>query len=186
MKRPSFFHGVVVAAILAFVASAMIAALTPFVGTGSVVRLCIPLVSLAYVLYLLRSSDERIGNITTLSLWSALAVVTWWLSPPLPLYVLIHVGAIWLVRSLYFYAGVVPALLDLVLSAISVAGFVWAASRTGSVFMATWCFYLVQAAFVVIPATLQRKKSVQHSAGNEPFERAKRQADEALRLLVNQ
>ena len=42
MKQPSFFHGVIVAAIFAFFASAMIATLTPFVGFFSVIRFVIP------------------------------------------------------------------------------------------------------------------------------------------------
>jgi len=185
MKRPTFLHGVAVAAILAVAASMVIAALTPFVGFGSVVRLCIPLASLAYIVYLLRASRERIGNITTLSLWSVLAVACWWISPPLPLYVLIHVAAIWLVRSLYFYSGIFPALLDLGLSAFSVFAFLWAASRTGSVLLATWCFYLVQALFVAIPPSMKRGHGDGPVAGNETFDRARRQADEALRLLAN-
>lgn len=185
MKRPSFFHGVIVAAVLAFFASATVAALTPFVGFDTVVRLCIPLVALAYILYLLRAGGERTGNITTLSIWSALAVAAWWITPPLPLYVLVHVAAIWLVRSLYFYAGILPALADLGLSAFSVAAFVWTASRTGSVFLATWCFCLVQALFVVIPSSVGRQRPARNAAGNESFERARRQADEALRVLAN-
>ncbi len=99
MKRPSFFHGVIVAAVFAFFASAVIATLTPFVGFFSVIRLVIPALGLAYILYLFSRSRERVGRVTTLTLWSALAAVTWWLAPPLPLYLLIHVGAMWLVRS---------------------------------------------------------------------------------------
>ena len=91
MRRPTFMHGVIVAAVLAFVASVVVATLTPFIGLNSVVRLMIPALSFAYILYLLRSSYERTGRITTLSLWSALASVTWWISPPLPFYVLTHV-----------------------------------------------------------------------------------------------
>ena len=185
MRRPTFFQGAGVAAILAFIASAVIALMTPFVGFGSVVRLCIPLVALMYLLYLLRASSERTGNITTLSLWSALAIATWWISPPLPFYVLIHVGAIWLVRSLYFYAGVIPAALDLGLSALSVAGFVWAASRTGSVFLATWCFYLVQALFVSIPPSVKRKPSTTVPGSGRSFDLARRRADEAIRQLAS-
>jgi hypothetical protein len=128
---------------------------------------------------------QRCARITTISLWSALAVVTWWISPPLPLYVLIHVGAIWLVRSLYFYAGALPALFDLGLSALSISAFIWAVSRTGSVFLATWCFFLVQALFVVIPATLKKRPREIKAADNGSFERASRQADKALRLLIN-
>lgn len=185
MSRPSFMHGVFAAAVLAFVASAVVATLTPFIGLGSVVRLMIPALSFAYILYLLRSSEERTGRITTLSLWSALAIVAWWVSPPLPLYVLVHVGAIWLVRSLYFYSGIFPALMDLGLSAFSVSVFVLAVSRTGSVFLATWCFFLVQALFIAIPPAIRKTVGAAKPAGNESFDRARRQADEALRVLIN-
>ena len=69
MKRPSFLHGVLVAAVLGFFASAFVATLTPFVGLGAVLRLVIPALGLAYLLYLLSRSKERVGRITTLSLW---------------------------------------------------------------------------------------------------------------------
>lgn len=188
MKRPSFLHGVIVAAVLGFFASAVVATLTPFVGLGAVLRLVIPLLAVAYLLYLFSRSTERIGRVTTLSMWAVLAAVTWWVAPPLPLYLLIHVGAIWLVRSLYFYSGVMPALMDLGISALSVSATVWAISRSGSVFLATWCFFLVQALFVAIPLTIgsrpARKKST--ATDNETFTNAKRNADKALRQLFTQ
>lgn len=188
MKKPTFFHGVVVAAVLAFAASVVIGALTPFVGVGSVIRFIIPMISLGYILYLLRSSSERVGRVTTISLWSALAITTWWVDPPLPFYVLVHVSAVWLVRSLYFYSGIFPAFMDLGLSAISVSAFIWAMSRTGSVFLATWTFFLVQALFVAIPASLSGKKSgrVPLETKNDSFDRARRQADQALQQLFTQ
>ncbi len=188
MKRPSFFQGVVVAAAFAFFVSAMIATLTPFVGFFAVIRFVVPAIGLAYILYLLSKSNERVGRITTLTLWSALAAITWWAAPPLPLYLLIHVGAMWLVRSLYFYSGVLPALIDLGLSALSIAAAVWAISHTGSVFLATWCFFLVQALFVSIPPSVRSRTSSAKTAttDNEPFEHARRQADRALSQLFNQ
>lgn len=184
MKRPSFLQGVLVAAVLAFVASAVIATLTPFVGIGSVVRLAIPGISLVYILYLLRASNEQIGNITTLSLWSALAVIAWWVAPPLPFYVLIHVGAIWLVRSLYFYSGVFPAVMDLGLTALSVSAFVVSMTRTGSVFIATWTFLLVQALFVAIPPVVGGNRSRPETL-SQGFSHARKQADAALRQLMS-
>ena len=51
MKRPSFIQGVVVAAILGFFASAVVATLTPFVGLGAVIRIVIPGLGFAYLLY---------------------------------------------------------------------------------------------------------------------------------------
>ena len=188
MKRPSFFHGVIVAAVLGFFASAVVATLTPFVGIGAVLRLVIPALGLAYLLYLFSRSNERVGRVTTLTLWSALAAFAWWMAPPLPFYLLIHVGAIWLIRSLYFYSGVMPALMDLGLSALSISATVWAITRSGSVFLATWCFFLVQALFVVIPPAIKRKHDEQQNAAAdcENFELARRQADQALRQLFTQ
>ncbi len=185
MKRPTFFHGVIVAAVLGFFASAIVATLTPFVGLGAVIRMVIPALGLSYLLYLFSRSEERVGRVTTLSLWSALATVTWWIAPPLPLYLLIHVGAIWLVRLLYFYSGVLPALMDLGVSTLSISATVWAISRSGSVFLATWCFFLVQALFVAIPPAIKSAQKAQRNtaADNENFERAKRNADQALRQL---
>jgi hypothetical protein len=188
MKRPTFSHGVIVAAVFAFFTSAMIATLTPFVGFMSVIRFVIPALALAYVLYLFSRSKERVGRVTTLCLWSALAAVTWWAAPPLPLYLLIHVGAMWLVRSLYFYSGVLPALMDLGLNTLSIAAAVWAISHSGSVFLATWCFFLVQALFVTIPPAVKAKTNSAKNTvvENEPFERARRQADRALTQLFSQ
>lgn len=188
MKRPSFVHGVMVAAVLGFFASAVVATLTPFVGLGAVLRLVIPALGLAYLLYLFSRSNERVGRVTTLALWGALAATTWWAAPPLPFYLLVHVASIWLVRSLYFYSGVMPALMDLGVSALSVSATVWAISRSGSVFLATWCFFLVQALCVAIPPAIkstpkhQRKTAIE----SENFQHARRQADEALRQLFTQ
>lgn len=188
MKRPTFIHGVIVAAVLGFFASAVVATLTPFVGLGAVIRLVIPALGLAYLLFLFSRSTERLGRVTTLSFWSALAAITWWVAPPLPLYLLIHVGAVWLVRSLYFYSGLIPALMDLGISTLSVSATVWAITRSGSVFLATWCFFLVQALFVAIPPSMQNKRKAlpEKAADNDTFNHARRQADEALRQLFTQ
>jgi hypothetical protein len=101
---------------------------------------------------------------------------------------LVHVAAIWLVRSMYFYSGVMPALMDLGLSTLSISATVWAISRSGSVFLATWCFFLVQALFVVIPPAVKRRHDAQQNASvdSERFEHARRQADQALRQLFTQ
>ena len=188
MRRPTFFQGVLVAAVLGFFASAFVAVLVPFVGVGAVTRLVIPVLALAYLLYLFSRNDERTGRVTTLVLWVAMTLTTWWFAPALPFYLLIHISAIWLVRSLYFYSGVFPALMDLGLNGLGVVAAIWAISRTGSVFMATWCFFLVSSLFVAIPTTMNSKRSQCQDvpAENEKFDRARRQADQALQQLFTQ
>lgn len=185
MKRPGFLQGVILAAIVGFFASAVVATLSPFFGLGAALRIVIATTGLAYTLYLLSRSTERVGRVTTIAGWGVLAIATWWSAPPLPLFMMIHVGAIWLVRSLYFHSSLIPALLDLGLGALGVCASVWAIRRSGSVFLASWCFFLVQALFVAIPSVIRRKRDTHRgiNAESERFERARRQADEALRHL---
>jgi hypothetical protein len=89
---------------------------------------------------------------------------------------------------------VLPALMDLGLSTLSVSATVWAITRSGSMFLATWCFFLVQALFVAIPPSVKgEQKSLRNTAvrrntavESETFENARRQADQALRQLFTQ
>ena len=99
---------------------------------------------------------------------------------------MLHIGLIWLVRSLYFYASVVSALTDLGLSGLALAAAVWAVTHTGSLFLAIWCFFLVQALFVAIPHALSGKAApgIQPAADRDDrFERAHRAAEAAVRKL---
>jgi hypothetical protein len=159
-------------------------------GLPATVRLLIPGLGLGYLLYLFSRSGERrdrmrTGRITALGAWAAMALASAWLAPPLSLYLCIHASAIWLLRSLYVYCGVLPALLDLALSAGSVAVTAWAALHSGSLFLAAWCFFLVQALFVAIPPAIRGRQRTAATATehNENFERARRQAEAALHQL---
>ena len=184
MNPRKFSHGVVMAAALATVAGVAVAGLLPFVGFSAVARLLIPGLALAYVLFLLRGSNEPIGRLTTLVAWTTVSIVTWWFSPALPLYLLVHVAMIWLIRSLYYYSSFLPAIADAGIGALSVASLTWAATRSGSVFLATWCFFLVQALSAMLP--LRRASRPPTDATEDSrFQDARRQADAALRQLYS-
>jgi hypothetical protein len=186
-RRPRFFHGALAAGALAVLASVTVVTLTPILGAGSVIRCVAPLLALAYLLYLFRATRARTGRVVTLTAWAGLAFLAWWIAPPLPLYLLLHVGAIWLIRSLYAYSSLIPAMMDFALSAIGVLTFSWAFMRTGSVFMATWCFFLVQALWAWIPRNFRQGRSLHTTTANTSrFERARREADAALRQLFSQ
>jgi hypothetical protein len=98
---------------------------------------------------------------------------------------------VWIIRVLYFSNGVLPALLDLGLSALALAAGVWAAGQTGSVLLAVWSFFLVQALFGSIPRSLTTQaltgrateRGTRPGADEEPFERAHRNAEAAVRRL---
>lgn len=185
--RPKIGNGVVVAAGLAFLATVLVTLLASLIGLATVIRITAPLLSLAYLLYLVRSSGVRTGRVVTFAAWAVFAACAWWWAPSLTFYLLLHAGAIWLLRSLYAYSSLVSALADLALSAFAVLAFAWAFSRTGSVFLATWCFFLAQALWVCIPAKLPGRRPVAAPVeDNTGFEQARRQADAALRQLFTQ
>ena len=183
MKIPSFLNGVLLALALSLSAAVGFAALTTVMFPGLVIRLLIAGLGLAYVLYLLSQTRERIGRVTTLTLWSIGAVAAAFFSPSLLVYLTVHVGMVWLIRALYYTAGVLPALLDLGLSALALAAAVWAAGQTGSVFLAVWSFFLVQALFVVMPRSVRDPALLKDGVRDDEFERAHRNAEAALRRL---
>ncbi|HEX5789024.1 MAG TPA: hypothetical protein VFY03_12645 [Woeseiaceae bacterium] len=189
MRRPGFFEGVLVAAALAFAAGVLGTVLTPLLGLPAAVRLLIPALGLAYLLYLLRRCQVRTGRVTALTAWAAVAVCAWWLAPPIGFYLAIHAGAIWLVRVLYYHGGLVTAFLDFCVGVAALALTAWAATHSGSVFLAAWCFFLVQASFALVPPPVRRRPDsitpANETSANEKFDRARRQAEAALHQLFS-
>jgi hypothetical protein len=190
---PSLFHGVVAALVFSLCGAALLAALTPIVGAASALRAVVALLGLAYLLYLLGRSGERTGRITTVAVWSVATAAIWFAEPPLAVFVLLHACMIWLVRSLYHHSSVLSALGDLALSTLAVAFAAWAASRSGSVWLALWCFFLVQAFFALLPSPMGGAIGGAIGGGarggarvedGEAFERAHRAAQAALRRLA--
>ena len=180
-QMPSLGSGLVAALILSACGAALLAALAPWLGLGVALRAVIALLGLAYVLYAIGRSGERVGRITTLACWLVVASGAWLAGLPLVAYVLVHLGAIWLVRSLYYYTGLMPALADLGLTMLGAAFAVWAAQRADSTWLAFWCFFLVQAFHVSIPTSLTRSSAPE--APDDAFARAHRAAEAAVRRL---
>jgi hypothetical protein len=182
---PGFLEGVGVALVLSAIGAAVFIMFNPFLSAGFLLRLLISGIGLAYVLYLLWRSRERIGRVSVLAVWLLASIGIWVLYPPILLYVLLHLLLIWLIRSLYFYSGVLPSLLDLGLTAIASLLALGAGLHTESLFLGLWSFFLCQALFVFIPSTLRRKVagSASRNVMEDRFERAHRVAVAALRKL---
>ena len=181
MKRPTFLEGVGVALVASVVGGIAYAVLPPLFGWDSPMRALIAGLGLAYIVYLLNRSRARVGKVTVASFWLAGAVALWLLHPPFTVYLLLHAGAVWFVRSLYFHDGLIPSVLDLALTGFGLVAAGWAAIETGSMFLALWCFFLCQALFSGIPR-IQRPKHGKQAA-DAPFERAYRAGQSALRAL---
>lgn len=182
MSAPSFLRDAAVGAGLALCASVAAAGLMPLIGAGAALRLLVPALSLAYLVFVL-SGASRTGRMTTFSLWGVTSLALWFWSPGVLTYTALHVGAVWLIRSVYRYDRLWPALADLALCAASILAAAWAASRSGSVFLATWCLFLVQALSAAIPRGDARHDDTP-PAGRDAFDDARRRAEEALTRLA--
>jgi len=186
MKTATFVEGIFVALVSSFIGSVTYFSLSLLFADSVVIRLIISGLSLAYILYLLTRSNERIGRITVIVLWSIITMTTWFFWPPVIVFIVIHLGSIWLVRSLYFYSSLFSSLADLSLNILSIAIALWTASHTGSLFLTLWCFFLTQALFVMIPTSI--KPSTNNNSSNlnseDDFQRAYRVAQSAVRKLA--
>lgn len=183
MKRPGFFEGVALAFGLSLLGGLVYSALNLILPADLALRLVIAGLSLAYLLYLLRRSSERVGRPTTLAAWLAMAAAVWLWPPGLPLYVLAHLCTLWLIRSLYFHGSLAAALADAVLNGLALVTALWAARETQSLFASLWCFFLVQALFSSLPNPNPDGRSAAGPDPEDRFGQAHRTAEAALRRL---
>ena len=183
MKRPTLFEGVAVALTVSLVGTIIFTALNWLFPGYSILRLLIAHLAFSYLLYLLMRSETRTGRIIVVTGWILFAVITWLLAPSLTLYLIVHVGFIWLIRSLYFHDGLFSALADLALNGFSLAAAIWAILQTESLMLSIWCFFLCQSLFVAIPSFRETKPLDQHT--DERFSHAYAAAEAALRKLTS-
>ena len=185
MKRPSFLQGAGVALLASLAGGVVFSVLAGPFQSDLVLRGVIAMLGLAYTLYLLSRSGEYVGRVTTITLWGAMFCLSWFTAPSLLIYLLLHVGSIWLVRSLYYYSSALSALLDLGLCAMSLATALWASTHTGNIFLSIWCFFVGQALFIGIPASMKQQDEApdRRPIDDEIFQRAHRTAEAAARRI---
>ncbi|MES9855434.1 MAG: hypothetical protein ABW166_02360 [Sedimenticola sp.] len=185
MKTATFTDGVVIALIAAVVGTLLLTLLNTILPLEATLRLLITGAAFLYLTYLLKRSDQAVGRIVTLAVWVAISAISWLSGVPLPLYLLLQLGMIWLIRSLYFYNGLFPALADLGLHLLSLAAAYWVFIQTESTALTLWSFFLTQALFVYIPASIREQfTSIEkNQAKADRFNQAHQRAQTAVRKL---
>ncbi|MTW21782.1 hypothetical protein [Allochromatium palmeri] len=182
MSRPGFGEGVLVALTAALLASIVQSALGGWLPSYTLAHgLCIGL-GLGYGLYLLARAREPAGRIAVPILWAGVSLLVALLHGGLGLQILVQLGLVWLVRALYHHGRPLSALLDLGLLLLGGLAGLWALEHTGSLFLALWTLFLIQALFVLIPGGPDAERRA--SATADPFETAERAAERALARLL--
>ena len=183
-RDSSLMRELAVGFVLSLVGAAFAASLPLALPASGVYRAVVAGLGLAYVLYRLSRATDRIGRVVTVLVWSAAAVATWLLAPSFAVYVAVHAGLIWLVRTFYVHSDLRAAAVDLGLSAMSLAFAVWAVRRTESFLLGAWCFFLIQAMHTAIPTWLAKRARTADDLPDDRFAKAHRAAQEALKRLA--
>jgi hypothetical protein len=184
MSRPTFWREASVALALSIVGAIAFHATAALIGSSMALRLLIAASGVVYALLLMRGLRARSGRLIAIAAWLALDIALFVFQPPLLLWLLGQVFAIWLLRCWCCYGSFVAALADGVLCLFAVAAAIAGAAQSHSVFLALWSFFLVQALFVLIPETLRPCLAATFPDDTDHFDQAHRSAEAALRRLT--
>ena len=190
-RKAGFMGEVVFGLGLSLVTAAVAVTLSFVMPAELVARLIIAALGLTVVLRAMARSDERTGRVVAVAVWAAVTAGAWFAGIGLPAFLIVQATMVWLARSLFCYSRLVEAAFDLALTLLAVSFAVFAAVRTESVFLASWCFLLVQAFHVSVPALAARctepgERELPVGDPNRGFADAFRAADEALHRIAGQ
>jgi len=195
MKRPSIIGGVIAAFCLAFIAVVLLqvdALFFPYAYYYSL-KTSIASITLAYLIYLLwakKSSHGRILLLFSVCLILGMGYLVLSLTP----FILLSMFIIWLSRSLLWHRSFIAAGADGVLCGLGSIFSTFSWLHTGSLFIAIWCFFLLQALFVLIPQrfglecfgldTSNESESSKQMQYSEEFTRAHKSAENAIGQMM--
>lgn len=192
MKRPHLAEGIIVALIISLAVTVVFSVMSAFFPTRFLLQILLASGSFIYILYLLLRSNEKTGRLTVLASVIVLIFFTWIFSPSMLISLFVHIGMIWLVRSLYYYTSLIISLFDLGLTLFAMAASIWTLMYTDSLFLALWCFFALQSLFAFLPTGLVRQRSgilvatPKRDNNDDHFERAWQSAQQALKQALVQ
>ncbi len=177
----SSFWRETVLALLISAATAIIFEFTrPMLGGATALRLGLLAAATAYLAVLLGTASGRSGRLLAAAAWMALAGALLLFNPSLGAWLILPAGFIWLLRSLFSYRRMLPALADAGLTGLALISAVVAAGHSHSLFLSLWCYFLVQALHGFLS---KASAAPRHDRSIDPFDAAARQAEAALRRL---
>jgi hypothetical protein len=143
-----------VALLASLVASPLVFGLRLVLGVSMAWKAAIVLLASAYIVYLLARSS-RTASRTTFAVLSVLVLlaslgfeIRW------SVVALIAVALIWGIRAYAYSQSLVVTLLHGGICLLGLSAALWAYAHSGSIALASWSFFLMQAAFGLVPPRL--------------------------------
>jgi hypothetical protein len=187
IQRPTVLEGILVALVMSLASAPVIFALRLLLGAVMAWKAALVIMAYAYIVYLLVQRGRVAGRVTlaVLSLLIGLGCLAYGVS--WEALVLVTAALIWGGRVCLYSHSLVSALLHGGLCLLGLVAALWAYTSSGSVALATWCFFLTQAACGFIPPRLAGTAT--EPASDDPaadrFAMAYQAAQKALRQLHN-
>jgi len=187
MKHPTLLEGMVIALLLSLLVSPSSAVLQLFLGTFLVWKAVLGLITCLYIAYMLKRSERQRGRLTLAALACGTVCAGLLLGLQFGPMLLLCVALIWVIRSFAYSRSLASMLLHGMLCLLGCGAALSVVRQGGSPALALWSFFLLQAAFVYIPARLAHRTTARTceagGSGPEVFARAHQAAEHALRLL---
>ena len=188
MYRPTLLEGVLVALVLSLSVSPLVVLVQLAVGSLLAWKMGVMAVTYTYICYLLMRCERKSGRVTlgllALTVLLAGLVCNLRFTTILPLYVTLICG----MRSFAYSRSLVSTVLQGGVCGLGCGAALMMYGHSGSLALAIWSFFLIQAAFVLIPAQGIRWPAMPLGAtpGGTPdgFGRAYHAAEQALERLT--
>ena len=188
MHRPTLLEGILVALVLSLSLSPLVVLVQLSVGSLLAWKMGVMAMAYTYICYLLARSGRRSGRVTLglLTLMVLLAGLIGNLR--FATILLLGVTLIWGIRSFAYSRSLVSTVLQGGVCGLGCGAALMVYGHSGSLALAIWSFFLVQAAFVLIPAPGTHRPATPLGAtpGGAPdgFGRAYHAAEQALERLT--
>ena len=188
MRRPTLLEGILVALVLSLSVSPLVVFVQLAVGGLLAWKLGVVVLASSYMCYLLARSGRRSGRVTLGLLALTVLLVSIVFNLRFPTILLLCVTLMWAVRSFAYSRSLVSALLQGGVYVLGCGAALIVYGNSGSLALAIWSFFLVQAAFVLIPAQCMHRSATPGGTtrGGTPngFGQAYHAAEQALERLT--
>jgi hypothetical protein len=188
MHRPTLLEGVFVALVLSLSLSPLVVLVQLSIGSLLAWKMGVMALAYTYICYLLARSGRRSGRVTLGLLALTVLLAGLVCNLRFMTMLLLCVTLIWGMRSFAYSRSLVSAVLQGGVCILGCGAALMVYGHSGSLVLAIWSFFLVQATFVLIPAQFMRRPATPLSAtlGGAPdgFGHAYHAAEQALERLT--
>src|SRR5262249_59656941 len=160
MHRPTLLEGVLVALVLSLSVSPLVVFVQLAIGSLLAWKMAVMVMAYTYICYLLARSGRKSGRMTLGLLALTVLLASLVFNLRFTTLLLLCVTLMWGIRSFAYSRSLVSAVLQGGVCVLGCGSALMVYGRSGSYALAIWSFFLVQAAFVLIPARLTRRLAV--------------------------